>query len=199
MPCVSPLAPYRVRGTARACNHVAHVGKTSPVTKGSDARAIFAQSCGYPSSRVPQWLLEPLQITGTLATLWRVCAVTCLRHSSNGRPRTGTRKFTQEHVLSDVRRRTRWATSLGSRGRPHDSGSGPRMPRKSSASRARPTLLEHPSVSSTVTVGDDIMADGVSLLKVGSGMVRTYYEPCNHRFITQSNYRNHRGGLEWLY
>ena len=36
------------------------------------------------------------------------------------------------------------------------------------------TLLEHPSVSSTVTVGDDIIADGVSLLNVGSGMVRTY-------------------------
>ena len=73
----------------------------------------------------------------------------------------------------DVRRRTRWATSLGERARPHNSGSGPRMPRKSSGSRVRPTLLEHPSVSSTVTVGNDVIADGVSLLNVGSGMVRT--------------------------
>ena len=24
-------------------------------------------------------------------------------------------------------------------------------------------------------------------------------ECCNHRFITQSNYGNHRGGSEWLY
>ena len=52
-------------------------------------------------------------------------------------------------------------------------------------------------------VGDDIIADGVSLLNMFYHMlgpvwsVRT--EPCNHRFITQSNYRNHRGGLEWLY
>ena len=69
----------------------------------------------------------------------------------------------------------RWVTSLGLRTRPHDSGSGQRIPRTSSGSRARPTLLEHPSVSSTVTVGgDDIIADGVSLLNGGSGMVRTY-------------------------
>jgi hypothetical protein len=99
--------------------------------------------------------------------------VTCLRHSSNGRPRTVTRKFAQEQVLSDVRRRTIWATSRGSRARPHDSGSGPCMPRKSSGSRARPMLLQHPSISSTVTVGDDIIADSVSLLNVGSGMDRT--------------------------
>ena len=74
----------------------------------------------------------------------------------------------------DVRRRTRWATSLGERARPHNSGSGPRMPRKSSAAFGPSTLLEHPSVSSTVTVSDDIIADGVSLLHVGSGMARTY-------------------------
>ena len=147
-------------------------GRVISVTKGSDARAILAQSCGYPSSRVPQWLLEPLH-RHTRHTVASV-PVTCLRHSSNGRPRTGTRKFAQEQVFSDVRRRTIWANSLGERARPHDSGSGPCMPRKSSASRARPTLLEHPSISSTVTVGDDIIADSVSLLKVGSRMVRTY-------------------------
>ena len=52
-----------------------------------------------------------------------------------------------------------WANSLGERARPHDSGSGPCMPQKSSASRARPILLEHPSISSTVTVGNDVIAD----------------------------------------
>ena len=80
--------------------------------------------------------------------------------------RTGTQKFPQEQVSSDVRRRTRWATSLVARARPHDPGSGPCMPRKSSAGRARPPSLEHPSISSTLTVGDDIIADGVSLLNV---------------------------------
>ena len=144
-------------------------------TFSSDARAILAQSCGYPSSRVPQWLLEPLHrhTRHTVAS----APVTCLRHSSNGRPRTGIpaslRKSRSSH-FSDVRRRTIWANSLGERARPHDSGSGPCMPRKSSASRARPTLLEHSSISSTVTVGNDGIADSVSLLKVGSRMVRTY-------------------------
>ena len=46
--------------TLLACCTRTALGETSPVTKSSDARAIFAQSCGYPSSRVPQWLLEPL-------------------------------------------------------------------------------------------------------------------------------------------
>ena len=41
------------------------------------------------------------------------------------------------------------------------------MPRKPFAGRARPPLLEDPSVSdSTLTVGDDIIADGVSFLNV---------------------------------
>ena len=40
--------------TLLACCTRTALGETSPVTKSSDARAIFAQSCGYPSSRVPQ-------------------------------------------------------------------------------------------------------------------------------------------------
>ena len=31
---------------------------------------------------------------------------------------------------------------------------------------ARPPSLEHPSISSTLTVGDDVIADGVTLLNV---------------------------------
>ena len=37
-----------------------------------------------------------------------------------------------------------------------------------------PHMLEHSSISSTVTVGNDVIADGVSLLKVGSRILRTY-------------------------
>ena len=67
----------------------------------------------------------------------------------------------------DVRRRTRWVTSLVERARPHDSrGSGLCMPRKSSAGRARTPSLEHLNIFTTLTVSDDIIADGVSLLNV---------------------------------
>ena len=43
-------------------------------------------------------------LTGTLASRHTVASVpvTCLRHSSNGRPRKGTRKFTQEQVSSAI-------------------------------------------------------------------------------------------------
>ena len=88
----------------------------SPVTKGSDARAQYLLLRTRPrvclnacSSR----------FTGTLATHVPL-PVTRLRHSSNGRPRKGTRKFTQEQVLSAIRRRTRWVTSLGLCTCPHD-------------------------------------------------------------------------------
>ena len=91
-PCF--FSPRRVLPPSPAC---CTRRRESPVTKSSDARAIFAQSCGYPSSRVPQWLLEPLH-RHTRHTVASV-PVTCLRHSSNGRPRTGTRKFTQEQGL----------------------------------------------------------------------------------------------------
>ena len=139
-------------------------GRVSPVTKRSDARALCAQSLGYHSSRLPQWLLKRLD-RNTRHTVASV-SVQAAQHSSNGRPNCGSQKFTQEQRSSDIRRRTRWATSLVERARPHDSGSGRCMPRKSSAGRARPPLLEHPAISSTLTVGDDIIADGVSLLNV---------------------------------
>ena len=72
------------------------------------------------------------------------------------------------------------------RPRTTDSGSGPCTPRKSSAGRARPPLLEHPSISSTLTVGDDNhrqLCQGVSracriteccVENVGSERARTY-------------------------
>ena len=47
--------------------------------------------------------------------------------------------------------------SLVERARPHDSESGQCMPQKSSAGRSRPPSLEHPSILSTLTVGDEII------------------------------------------
>ena len=143
------------RVTATPYRHVAHIGLrwASSVTKSSEARNIV---CGYLSSRVPQWLLEPLHRTPAHSPHCGECtghlfASQLQQTAENRYPQV----YARAGLASDVRRRTRWVTSLGSRARPHDSGSGPRMPRKSSASRARPTLLEHPSVCSTVTVGDE--------------------------------------------
>ena len=152
--------------------HVAHVVEQNPRQNVHSARAV---SRNLLSTRARA------RLNGCSSRLDRrtrhtvaSAPVTCLRHSSNGRPRKGTQKFAEEQRSSDIRRRTRWATSLVARARPHDSGSSPCMPRKSSSGRARPPSLEHPSISSTLTVGDDIIADGVSLLNVGPGMVRTY-------------------------
>ena len=60
------------------------------------------------------------------------CAqVTCLRHSSMKAQGTAElsccpKVSARAQVLSAIRRRTRWVTSLGLRTRPHNSGSGPR-------------------------------------------------------------------------
>ena len=128
--------------------------RISPVTDGSDARSLCAQFCGQHSSRVPQWLLKRLD-SGTRHTV-ASATVTCLRHSSNGRP-IGVllpASLRKSRSRATSRRRRRWATSLVERARPHDSGSGPCTPQKSSAGHARPPfVLEHPSISSTLTVG----------------------------------------------
>ena len=68
---------------------------------------------------------------------------------------------------------------------------------------ARPPSLEHPSISSTLTVGDDVIADGVTLLNVvrmlGPGEpVRTGYRVLKtsfHKF--QSNHRE-RSKWQWV-
>ena len=101
-------------------------------------------------------------------------SVTCLRHSSNGwpRPLCCTKISARAGLERRPCRRRRWATSLVERARRRDSGSGPCTPRKSSragrARLARPPLLEHPSISSTLTVGEkrNIIADGVTALTV---------------------------------
>ena len=74
------------------CTH----SSLSPVTDCSDARSLCAQFCGYPFSCVPQWLLKRLDrnTRHTVASVF----VQAAQHSSNGRRRTGTHKFTQEQV-----------------------------------------------------------------------------------------------------
>ena len=144
-----------------------HTWVTSPVTDCSDARSLCAQSCGQHGSRVPQWLPKRLgrNTRHTVASVF----VQAAQHSSNGRPICAAHKFTQEQVSSDVppaqkmgdlSRRARAPARL------RKSGSVPCMPRKSYAGRVRSRSLQQPSISSTLTAGDDIIADGVSLLNV---------------------------------
>ena len=148
----------------------------SPVTKGSDARAILRaiSFIAYPSSRVPQCLLEPLHrhTRHTCAAAGHSFASQLQRTAEKGHAqvyaRAGLERHPPAHKMGDLSRLVHMPARY-----PHDSGSSPCIPRKSSASRARPTLLEHPSISSTVTVGEDIIADSVSLLNVASGMIRT--------------------------
>ena len=131
----------------------AHVGvgghAASPVSnnshnvkcsKRSDARAIFVQYCGYPASRVPQWLLEPFHRHIRHSVARRVCRSPKPNNNyhlfESQLQRTAENRYPQVYARaglepSDVRRRTIWANSLGERARPHDSGSGPCMPRKS--------------------------------------------------------------------
>ena len=101
-------------------------------------------------------------LIGALATLWRVRrSLVCVTAPTDGRFESPA-SLRKSRSRATSHRRRRWATSLVERARPHDSGSGPCMPRKSSAGRARPPLLKHPSISSTLTVGDDIIADGAA-------------------------------------
>ena len=144
------------------------------------ARDTRAQSFAYPSSRVPQWLLEPLHRHNCHTV---GVAIVCRGHlfaSQAQLQRTAEKRYAKVYARAGLERHPP-AHKMGDLSRlvhmparyPHDSGSSPCIPRKSSASRARPTLLEHPSISSTVTVGEDIIADSVSLLNVASGMIRT--------------------------
>ena len=123
--------------------------------------------------------------------VWRVCrSIVCVTAPtgtaelcsvlSTSFPQASTEQVSS---VSDIRQRTRWATSLVERACPHDSGPGVRGCRTEviCRGRARPPSLEHPSISSTLTVGDDIIADGVSLLNVvrmlgpGRGRARTLF------------------------
>ena len=104
-------------------------------------------------------------LTCALATLWRVHrSLVCVTAPTDGRAVVHkSLRNSQEQVSSDVPPAQKMGDlSLIERARTHDSGSGPCIPRKSSAGRARPPSLEHPSISSTLTVGDDIIADGAA-------------------------------------
>ena len=139
-------------------------------TERSDARSRGAQSCGYHSSRVPQWLLKPLD----LCTATRVASArgTWSQHSSNGRPRKGTHKFPQEQHSSAIRRRTKRSTSPGARGTPYASASVPRMHCASPAGRTRPRSLGSPTSSLTRASGHDVACDSPAKENVGYVMVR---------------------------
>ena len=67
-------------------------------------RAIFC-AVRYPCSRAS--MAAQATLTCALATRVASAQVTCLRHSSNGRPSCGTQKFPQEQRSSDVHRRRR--------------------------------------------------------------------------------------------
>ena len=139
------------------------------VTKSSDARAIIAQSFAYLSSRVPQWLLEPLHpaqsphcgdCAGHLfaSQLQR----TAEKRYAKVYARAGLERHPPAHKMGDLSRLAHTPARL--RIRSAYTTEVFWQPRSAHVAR---------TVSSTVTVGDDVIADGVSLLNVGSGMVRT--------------------------
>ena len=114
-------------------HHCAHVGSASQPgvlhtqfgnlrnKRFRRARAILAQSCGYPSSRVPQRNGCSSRFTGTLATLWRVCrSLVCVTAPTDGREQVpASLRKSRSSAMTDVRRRTIWANSLGECARPH--------------------------------------------------------------------------------
>ena len=130
-------------------------------------------------------------------------SLVCVTAPTNGRPRKGalesargSRSFTrqpralssvpasfslctctQEQVWSAIRRRTRWVTSLGPCAHARTTQDPVRVYHGSLLAAALGPRCSnaHQSLHSTVTVGNDVIADGVSLLNVGSGMV--WYGP----------------------
>ena len=102
--------------------------------------------------------------------------VTCLRHSSNGRPNCAARKFPQEQVSSAIRRRTKRSTSPGARGTPYASASVPCTHCTSPAGRTRPRSLGSPTSSLTRASGHDVACDSPAKENVGYVMVRVNSE-----------------------
>ena len=129
--------------------------------------------------------------------------VTCLlRHSSNGRPICAAQKFPQEQVSSDVPPAHKMGDHpLSSSAHARTTQDPVRVCHASHICRrrARHPSLEHPPISSTLTVGDG----SASLLNVvrmlGPGEpVRT--ERRKYRSISQTvtDYRDHWDRSEWV-
>ena len=123
---VTLLSWQRATRARHMCKCQRHVtaytrGRASPVTvtEGSDARSLCAQFFAYPCSRVPQWLLKPLCLIGTLATLWRrECAGHLFESQlqrTDGREKV-RKSFRKSRSRATFRRRTRWATPHSSSG-----------------------------------------------------------------------------------
>ena len=139
-----------------------------------DARNSYVragQFCGYLRSRVCASMATQATFVMTLAAV-RQAYDTCRsaasvitydsQHSSNGRRRTGTQEFTQEQVSSDVPP----AQKMGDLSRRARTPARLRIRSVYATEvicrpRSAPSL-EHPSISSTLTVGDVIIADGAA-------------------------------------
>ena len=120
--CISHTQLYVTCKRNRARAHVTacctHVQFTKPrnrtsVTEGSD-NALAMRAILWAAQFPRASIAAQAALTGTLATLWvcRVCrSLVCVTAPTDGRTVLPT-IFPQEQVSSDVRRRTRWATSL---------------------------------------------------------------------------------------